>query len=164
MALGTFIAGRYSATNNSVDVGITKDGYRLEQGSEAELLNETDAFGATLIDWVYRGGSVRLNFRSKEYKAGSLACFWPWGALGVLQTTSAPISRLASDVAVAFVLSSTANTPAAAAPASLTATKAILAPNVPAEILFDSRLREVPISLQLLPYVSSSSHIFFALT
>jgi hypothetical protein len=70
----------------------------------------------------------------------------------VLLTTAAPLGRLLSDVAVPHVLTSTPNTPAAAAPASVTGVKAILAPNQSARLLFNSKLRKVPVRLQYLPY------------
>lgn len=164
MALDTFIAGRYSGTYNSVDVGITENGYTLTIDSSAQMINQTDAYADSVIDWVYRGGNAHLQFESKAYKAGSITPFWPWGALGVLRTNAAPIGRLASDVASAMILTATAATPAAASPASLTASKSILAPNNPASLLFDARVRNVPVRLQLLPYASSSDHIWFSTT
>jgi hypothetical protein len=93
-----------------------------------------------------------------------LAAFWPWGSLGVIFTAAAPIARLASAVAAAMVLTSTANTPAAASPASLTGSLSILAPNYPGSLLFDSRLREVPVRLALLPSVNSGTGTHFTTT
>lgn len=155
MALDTFVAGRYSSTYNAVDTGITEGGYELSQDSKAELLNETDHYGGMLIDFIYRGGDVSLMFESKAYKAGSTTPFWPWGALGV----TGVISRLASDVALITVLTSTTGTPAVSAPATLTGTKSILAPNNPARLLYNSKLRTVPVRLQLLPYDSGAAVI-----
>lgn len=145
-----FIAGRYSGTYSGADVGITQNGFELEQDSDVELLNDTDAVGGTVLDWVYRGGTMFIQFESKAYKSGSIAPFWPYGALGVLGV----IGRLASDIAAAMVLTSTAGTPAVASPASLTATKSLLAPNNPARLLFTSKVRNVPVRLQLLAYDS----------
>src|SRR6266852_668710 len=106
MALDTFVAGRYSSTYNAVDVGITQDGYELQQDSKAEPINATDAYAESMIDFVYRGGDVFLQFESKAYKAGSITPFWPWGALGVMGV----IARLASAVAASMVLTATAGT------------------------------------------------------
>lgn len=165
MALDTFVAGRYAGTFNAVDVGITRDGYVLEQESRQEVIDETDLYGGSVIDAVYRGGNCFLRFDSKAYKAGSITPFWPWGALGVLFTTAAPIGRLATDVASAMVLTATAGTPAAAAPATLTAPDAILAPNSSAALLFNSKVREVPVRLQLFPYDATGGTIrWFAIT
>jgi hypothetical protein len=51
------------------------------------VIDETDAFGGSVIDYVYRGGNVFLSFVSKAYKAGSITPFWPWA------TCSARCSR-----------------------------------------------------------------------
>lgn len=151
MGLDTFVAGAYSGTYNSVAVGITQRGYRLLHNTYAELVNETDVYGQSIIDMVHRGADLSLIFECKAYKAGSLTPFYPWGTLGVLLATATPLGRLASNVAAALVLTSTANTPAAAAPASLTATLSILAPNSNLELLFTSLVRNVPNRLQILP-------------
>ena len=166
MPLDTIIAGQYTGTYNSVDVGITRDGFELSQGSKAEVFDESDAYGGSVVDWVYRGGDAFLQFTSKTYKAGAITPFWPWGGLGVMKTTAAPIGRWASNVAAATVLTAVANTPAAAAPATVTASKSILAPNFDGKLLFNSKLREVPVRLQLLPYagVGSGDLIWFSLT
>ena len=167
MALGTVIAGRYSSTLTAVDLGITRQGYELEVVQKQELIDETDQYGLSTIDWVLRGADCFMQFTSREYKAGPIAAMWgPWaaGVIGKLTTTATPVGRLASGVAAALVLTSTASTPAAAAPATLTATQALLAPNYNPKILFDSRLRDVPIRFSLLPYTSSSDLIFFSTT
>lgn len=152
MALGTFIAGRYSGTFDSVDVGVTRDGYELEQVAHAEEINRTDKFGDTLVDTVVRGASYRMRFVSIEYKAGSLAAFTPAGTTpGVIATTLLPIGRLGTAAGKAMVLTSTPNTPAASAPATLTAPTAALAPGFNGRLLYNSKLREVPVELVLLP-------------
>jgi hypothetical protein len=168
MPLDTLVAGAYAATYNSVGVGITRQGFELQQQLKQEVIAESDAYGEATIDWIYRGGDAFLQYLARAYKAGSTTPFWPWGggSLGVMVTAASPIGQLASNVAVATVLSSTANTPAAAAPASLTASKALLAPNFDGRLLYDSRLREVPTRLQLLPYTSnpSTTIVWFTLT
>jgi hypothetical protein len=147
MALDTFIAGRYTGTYDAVDVGIQENGYELQQEPKARTINQSDAYGETTIDTIYSGADYFLQFMGLAYKAGSIAPFWPWAALG----TMGIISRLGSDTAEAMVLTAIAGTPAATAPASLTATKAILAPNYSASLLFTSELRKVPVRLQFLP-------------
>lgn len=161
--LGTFIGGRFSGTYNSVDIGMTEQGFTLKQSLMEEVIQESDLYGGALLDFFYRGGNCQIQCDSKEYKAGSITPFWPWGALGVMATAAAPIGRRASDVASALVLTATAATPAATTPATLTATYAIPAPGFTGELLFNSKLRRVPILLQLLPYVSTNT-IWFALT
>lgn len=157
MALGTFIAGRYAGTYNAVDVGIADDdGYKLQMESKAEMIDASDAYGQSAIDWIYQGGNCYLGWMGKEYKAGGISAFWPYGAFGQMSTPAAPLGRLATAIAAAMVLTSTANTPAAAAPATLTCTQALLAPNSTADINFSMKLRKVPVRLQFLPYSDGS--------
>ena len=164
MPLETLVAGPYAGTYNAVSVGLTEGGFELTQTSKAEMVDESDAYGATTLDWVYRGGDAFLQFTSKAYKAGSITPFWPWGAMGVGHTTAAPLSRLASDVAAPAVLTAAANTPAASAPATLTASKSILAPNFDGKLLYHSKLRTVPVRLQLLPSVSGGTMTWWTQT
>lgn len=164
MPLGTFIDGAYAGTYNAVAIGMTEDGYDLIQALAEEVIGESDVFGGSLMDYIYRGGAVQLRCDSKEYAAGSTAPFWPWGALGTMRTPSAPIGRLASNVAQAVVLTATANTPAAASPATLTGSKSILAPGQQGTLKFTSKLRRVPIFLQLLPTDTTGTTIWFSTT
>jgi hypothetical protein len=55
-------------------------------------------------------------------------------------------------------------TPAAAAPASLTATYAVTAAGQDLQMTFHTVLREVPLVFQLLPYSSSGKTVWFILT
>jgi hypothetical protein len=154
-------------------VGITDNGYELQQDTSWENISTSDAFGDSLLDGIFRGGGVRLTFESKRFAVGALTPFYPWNTLGTLASPASPIGRLASDVASAMILSAVAGTafagPAAGAPGApgintLPASKAILAPNSPARLLFSSRLRQIPISLVLLPYVNGANTIWFSTT
>lgn len=160
----TFIAGRYSGALATVDVGITGQGFELQVDTDLEDIGESDAYGLTVIDSVWRGISgVFLQFESLAYKAGSLAAFWPYGGelasagvLGVLVNpgvagTKAPIGILASDHARSMVLTATAGTPAASSPATLTASKSLLAKNNNGRLVFNSTLRKVPVRFRLYP-------------
>lgn len=162
--LGTFIDGAYGGTYDAVSIGPTENGFRLRKSVSGRTIEESDQYGGTLLDYFYRGGSCRLSCDAMEYKPGTIAPFWPWGAMGQVITSANPIGRRASDVAKAVVLTSTANTPAAAAPASLTATYAIVAPGQDLNLDFHTVLRTVPIILQLLPYASSGNTVWFVLT
>lgn len=177
MALDTFVAGRYSGTYAASDVGITKDGYELELDSDLDDVGETDAWGTSVIDGIWRGGNCFLQLTSEAYKAGSLAAYWPYGGalagpgvLGILydgsQLSKLPIGQLASNIAQALVLTVTAGTPAATLSAvnTLTATQALLAKNFNAKLLFNSKLREVPVRLRLYPYTVSNVTKFFSTT
>lgn len=155
MALESFITGRYTATYNSLALGVSREGYRFSHETKTQNIEGTDAYGDSLIDMIYRGANMNVAFSMmSSSKAVTAAILCPWTTdLYVLRSTAAPVGRLASDLAEVLVLTAEANTPAAAAagPATLTANLAILAPGS-VELLFDSRLREVPIRMNLLPY------------
>lgn len=171
MALGSFVAGRYTGTYNSVGVGMCKEGYELEQDMELDEINETDAWGGTVVDGIWRGGNCHLQFTSEEFLTGVLAAFWPFGALGILTTATPapPIGALASSLAKAMLLTVVTGTPAQTVVApgivinTLTASGAFLAKNFNGKLLFNSKLREVPIRLRLYPYVSTNT-VFFTTT
>lgn len=161
----------YGAT--PLDVGITRDGYKLTLDTELEDLGETDAWGLSVIDGIFRGGNCFLQYTSVEYKAGSLGAYWPYGGamggagvLGVLydstQTTKLPIGQLASNIAQPLVLTAGAGEPTSIA--TLTATFALLAKNSNLDLMFNSKLRDVPTRLRLYPYTVSSVTKFFATT
>lgn len=150
-AIGQFIDGAYIGTYNSVGIGITQDGYDLILSLKEEVINESDQYGNSLLDYFYKGGDCQIRCDSKEYAPGSVAPYWPWGAWGQMTNAALPIGRKASAVAKSLVLTSTAGTPAATAPASLTATMAVLAPGQSSTLKFSTKLRTVPIFLQLLP-------------
>lgn len=147
MALGTFIGGRYSSTLAGVDLGLTQNGYQLVIVPKGEMIAQSDAYAQTLLDYFFAGCDASVVLDSLEYKAGPIAAIWPWGTLG----TMGIIARLASNIAASLVLTSTAGTPAASSPASLTATRAIISPGSNISLLYTSKLRMVPIRFDLLP-------------
>lgn len=160
MAIEVTIAGAYTSTYNSVAVGMTTNGFELQVDTHGEIVNETDIYGESVLDFVQRGSSYRLIAESKVFKAGSVTPFYPWGSLGVIATTAAPIGRIASDVAASMVLTVVSNTKAHNTTPSintLTASKAILAPNSNLSLLFSSRVRNVPLNLMLLPSESGGT-------
>lgn len=158
------VGGRYASAWNSVNLGITEQGYDLTMALKEEVINESDAIGGSMADFFYRGGDCALRADSKEYIAGAIAAMWPFGALGQIATSALPIGRLASDAAKPLVLTATAGTPAATRPATLTGTNSILAPGQNSTLLFNSKLRRVPIFHQFLPYVITGSTIGWFVT
>lgn len=123
---------------------------------KAEMINRSDVYGDTMLDIIYRGCDWFFQTEFKEYRAGPIAVAFPWGAIGVLGT----IGRLGSDVALPLVLTATAGTPAATTPATLTAPKAILAPNSNPRAQFNSRLRTLPVRMVLLPVSDTGIRAF----
>ncbi len=160
MALGTFIAGAYVGTYNSIALGITDEGYMLQWEPQQQNIEKSDVFGDQIIDTVYRGTRWFLQTEFLEWKAGPQDAAYRWSNLGLQGT----IGRLGSDVAAALVLTSTAGTPAVATPATLTAAKALLAPGSNPQAQFDSRLRTIPVRMIMFPYSNASTITNFLLT
>lgn len=164
MPIGAFMAGRYSASYGGQSTGIASEGFNLEFQLKQELIDKTDAYARTIIDMIMQGVDTFISAKLIEWNAASRALMWGMGGgvMGKIFSVAVPPAVFAYDLASAFVLTSTANTPAANSPASLTASKAFLAPNFNPTILHDSRLREMPMRLICLPYASSSDLIAFS--
>jgi len=162
MGLIAAIAGRYSGTWNSLALGILDDsGWRLTQTVNEQLINRTDQYAQTLIDTVYQGQDWAVDFVMQEYGAAGLSTvISPFGTLGQLGV----IAQLGTGVAQSLVLTATAATPAAATPATLTATGAKLAQGSGTSFNLTSALRVVPVKLQLLPLTVSAAVKHFATT
>jgi|GEM_PF-2731717 len=170
MPLATFISGAYTGVYNAVAIGPTDGGYEINHEVKQENIDKSDVYGDTLLDYVYRGGNVTCDFQAKTVgtAAGNfsnMAILWPFAANAYTASAAAtPIGRLASDIAKTFVLTATANTPAATTPATLTSTAAIIAPGYNTKLLFDSKLRQLPLRLQFLPVVSGATIIWMTQT
>ncbi len=166
MAIAQAVAGAYRSTYNGVAItgntpggglGFNDDnGYEIEQQTHGELIDRTDLYGQSLLDWIHQGGNVFCTFTCMTWQTAPTLIknvFYPWGSFGVLSSSAAPIGRLASNVAQALTLTAVAGTPAAVAlgPATLTAPKAILPPGSNNRLMFSSRVRKVPCRLAFLP-------------
>lgn len=163
MAIATLIGGRYSGTHGGGDLGLTEMGYTIIIVPLAERIEESDAYGLTLLDYFFRGVNVSTVFDSLEYKgtqgtSGPLNAIWPWG--GTLGTMST-IARLASDISDSMVLTAASGTPAASTPATLTAARSIIEPGFNVSLLLNSKLRKVPVRFVHLP---SDSAVHFSTT
>lgn len=165
MALGTFIAGRYSATwdppgaTGATDLGIMREGYTVMWSLSVEPINNTDAYGDMWIDDISRGiTDCFIECEGIEWKTGPLLAATPLEALsptGSDYLAPGVIGRLGSDLAGATILTATTATPAASTPATLTATYSKLAENFPVRLLANSKLRTVPLKLRVYPYLDS---------
>lgn len=156
----SFIAGQYTVTYNGVTIGQLESGINIIQQSIVEPIRG-DNLAESDQDFAYQGGNVFAELQSLEYNAiGVAAAFWPYGSLGVVGLPG----RLGQDLAKALVLTAVAGTPAAATPATLTASKAILRPGQDLRLLFSPKLRKVPLVLQLLPYTSGGNNVWFTTT
>jgi hypothetical protein len=171
MSLILPIAGAYAGTWDGKDLGIlSDDGYELSMQVRAQEINDTDQFGMTLIEAIYRGQDWRVRFRGKEAaKEGIVAVLMALGtaggggiapALGIIGVTM-------TSKAQALVLTATTGTPADVAldgPQSLTADYASLSPSNNTAMLMTSKVKEVPIEMVCFPYASSGENIPFSIT
>lgn len=172
MALGTFVAGRYSATYDppgataAADVGLSEEGYDIRFSVAKELINQTDAYGEMTIDAIFRG--VRDCFVQAtmlEWKAGLLNALWPYDTLaptGATYLSPGVIARLDSNIAGILIFTSTTGTPAVSAPATMTASLACLAENFDLQWALHSKLRKMPIRWRLYPYSDTVIKFFTA--
>ena len=111
-----FVAGPYIWTYNGRSIGISEDGWRLNQTNSGDPIRG-DNLGDSMQDYVYRGGDVTLEAVLQEWNfvltAGELgdsdwagltglsqaeingytySIFWPWTYFG----NTGQIGRLAS--------------------------------------------------------------------
>lgn len=148
----SFIAGAYTATYDASALGQLQDGLRLEFSFFKKIITG-DNFADTPQDAIYRGSQAFIQFICLEYNAAAvLKAIWPYGT--VLLNMATKVGNLDSAQAKSLVLTSTANTPAATAPATLTLPRSILAPNYPINLLFAPDLRTVPLRKQC--YIDAS--------
>jgi hypothetical protein len=174
--LGNFIAGAYTGTYNSVNLGLTEDGWHLKWQFDHDMVDKTDGYGTTLIEMFIIGCQVWVGGTFKEWSdAGDdgdepirvVAPYNTWPPEGAGEFGLGIISRASSALAKALVLTSTTGTPAAANPITLTASKSIIDNNFTVEQVYGPRHRTTPFMLRLLPYLSSDMTpvpIFFTVT
>lgn len=161
------VAGAYTGAYNSSALGIMNDeGFVLTATPQSQDINDTDQFAKTLIEFIYQGMNFGVRFRTKEWNAGMQGAFQVYGAVaaGVAPSfTLGVIGRLGTAISKTLVLTSTAATPAVASPATLTSTQAVLAPNSNLEVNFTSKIREVPISMNCIPYSTTIASVSYNL-
>ena len=158
-AVATIVAGAYSSTytrpgGQAVSLGVlAEQGWELNCTPKGEEINATDQYGMSLIEIIYRGADWRVRAVGKEYSTNLIQAWWPWSTkANPLQTAMGIIARRGSEIAGSMTWTSTAGTPAANNPNTLTAGLCIAALNANLPILFTSRCRDVPIELVFLPY------------
>lgn len=145
-------------------MGLTRQGFSIEATHGAQLVNESDGFAANCIEVIHRGlSSVMIDWQSLEWNEGVLAIAFPWGD-PVLPDGASFLGpgisgELATNRAGTLVLGSTPDTPAALSPATIGATYPIIAEDFPFKMVLDSKLRESPLRLRILPFVDEVDSI-----
>jgi len=150
----SFVSGTYDWTYNGVSLGTLADAPRFRFGFTAEEVRG-DNFGDAIQALINRGGSVYLDLVFQEWdNAAVQAVIWPFSntlgymgtALGADSGTSAIGCPITGEPLVA-----TAHANSCATPSVWTFPKAILAPGTDVSWLMGARLRNVPVSLLILP-------------
>lgn len=164
----TPVSGAYTAALNSNSLGVQDDsGYEISYSPKGQEINDTDQYGMTLIEGVYRGGDWRIRHKCMEWITGVFGALLQFGTGAA---TAAPnpalgvIGRKLSAIAQSLVLTATAATPAAALPATLTAAQAVLSPNNNFSFQLTSKVRVTPVEYCCLPYLVSTNAIPFSTT
>jgi hypothetical protein len=160
----SFIAGPYTYTYNDANLGISEDGFELEQTYYSEAIRGDNA-GSAHQDDVYRAGNCFMGWTAQEWNAaGMLAAYWPFSpTFGMM----GQVGRLATALAADLVLTVVAGTPAdLVGPNTFTAPLSILAPDFGVKHLFSTRHRKMALRHKLYPYIASeaASGYWFATT
>ncbi len=154
------VSGPYLGTWHALPLGTQNDdGYELRATVQGQEVNESDAYGMTLVEAIYRGQNWRVAFRGLEWnKTGLLAIlqmFNPAGTAGRNGTALSPILQNIGDLWTSYcqslVLTAILGSPPST-PQTLTAVNAGFAPNFQSSFLKTSKLREFPLELVLIPY------------
>jgi hypothetical protein len=155
------VSGPYTATFDGYPLGtMNDDGYELACTLQGQEVNESDAYGMTLVEAIYRGMNWRCRFRGLEFnKTGLLAILQMFGQTGA-NTTLTPLLTAIGDRWTKFckslILTSILTPYPPTMPLTLTALSAGFSPNTTSQFLLTSKVREMPLELVFLPYASGS--------
>jgi hypothetical protein len=151
------ISGPYTGSWDAFPLGtLSDDGYELSCTFGGQEVAETDAFGLTLVEAIYRGQNWRARLRGLEWKTGLLAALQGFGcqvplASGILAPQLSNIGNRWSSFSLALVLTAILGNPPTT-PTSLTATQAAVAPASQSLFNMTSKVRELPLEMILIPY------------
>lgn len=160
MAAGLIVpvSGPYIGLWNGAALGTQNDdGFVLSGTYQGQEINQSDAYGMTLMEAIWRGLNWRLRLRGLEFnKPGILASLQAFGASGNSSTTFTPVLQSIGDRYSKFsqtlLLTAVLGAYPPTMPATLTALSAIVAPQSSVEYLMTSKVREAPFEFVLLPY------------
>lgn len=152
------ISGPYVGTWDALPLGtLNDDGYDLRCTVQGQEVAESDAYGMTLTEGIYRGQNWRAGIRGLEWNKtgllGILQMFGQSGAQGTLTPILSNIGNRWTAFCKSLVLTAILGNPPTI-PQSLTAVNAGFAPNFQSNFLLTSKLREMPLELVLIPYTA----------
>ena len=154
------VSGPYTGIWNALALGTQNDdGFVLMGTYQGQEVNQTDAYGMTLVEAIWRGLNWKLRLRGMEFnKPGILASLQAFGSSGAAGTTFTPTLASVGDRYSRFsqtlVLTSVLGAYPPTMPTTLTALSAIVSPQSNVEYLMTSKVREAPFEFVLLPYSS----------
>lgn len=176
MALGAFVAGAYAATytvpsGSPAALGITRDGWKPTIAILEEECRQSDVFGRTLIESFYQGARAGISCTFLEWQTSALNMLFPYGSLVststgklIVANSANPIGRLGSAVAGSLILTATANTPAAAKPATVTYGLIKPVSDRDMEWSYNSTHRVMTGAWECMLYASSSDFVLYTYT
>ena len=146
------VSGAYTGTWNSNALGVlSDDGFEIGMSLKAQPFDQSDAWGLTMVEAIYRGQDWTVRLVGREWKAALLNIFLAFGQVGTGTLTPhlGFIGDLFTTYAKSLVLTRALTTPT---PATLTATQSVLSPNNRSTFNLTSKIRELPLELSLIPY------------
>jgi len=155
------ISGPYVGTWDAFPLGTQNDdGFVLMATLQGQEVNESDAYGMTLVEAIYRGQNWRLRLRGLEWnKTGLLSVLQMFNAslpMSNINPLLGPVGDRWTKYCQALLLTAILGSPPTT-PQTLTATNAGFAPNTNTDMLMTSKVREMPLEFVLIPYLSAGS-------
>jgi hypothetical protein len=150
------ISGPYLGTWNAFVLGTQNDdGFEITATIKGQEIAETDAYGMTLVEAIYRGQDWRLRLRGLEWKQGLLDSLQATGqrVANSLSPAVQAIGQRWTTFGQSMVLTAILGNPPTT-PQSLTALSCVVAPNSQSAFLMTSKMRELPIEYILFPYLT----------
>lgn len=131
-------------------LGMVDNVHRFTRAAAAEDVGNTNLYGSTVIDGIYRGGQMFVMLTIKEWPAYIRDILWPFatnfGDVG-------QVGRMLSSMAGAIVLTPVEGTPAYVKdPIIRTFGKAIISPEHNVDIPLGPTARDVPLVFRCFPY------------
>lgn len=162
MAAGLIVpvSGPYIGVWNSAALGTQNDdGFVLIGTYQGQEINQSDLYGMTLMEAIWRGLNWRIRFRGLEWnKPGILSAMQAFGSSGAAATTFTPTLQSIGDrwskFSQALVLTAVLGVYPPTIPTTLTALSAVIAPQSNVENMMTSKMREAPLEMVLLPYIA----------
>lgn len=126
------------------------------------MINQSDAYGMTLVEAIYRGQNWKCRFRGLEFnKTGLLTLLQMFGQTGSIGTLTPQLVNIGdrwTKYNQAMVLTAILGNPPTM-PQSLTALSAGFTPEQSSQFNLTSKLREFPLEVSFFPYTSGSPSV-----